>query len=201
MDHVKLLRGEKMVTIYSNKIGIVVEEGQYDLHVLVEDESSGTPIVGAMVSIKQINASQTTNSQGYVDFTLPSGSYTVEVSATNYNSNSQSVNLQGNTSITIYLTVSSPSGCTYYITTAIGEGEGYVSPASGTVSGSQTATFTATPYGNYMFASWSLIGNKGSSVVMRNPITLNSTSLSNIASCSSTVTLKANFVPRNITMW
>jgi len=188
------------MVIYSNKVQVTVsgQPEQYDLHVLVEDESSGTPIAGAVVTIEQTGASQTTNSNGYVDFYLPAGNYTVDVSATNYNSNSKSVNLQGNTSITIYLTASSPSGCTYYITTAIGEGEGYVTPTSGTVSGSQTATFTAIPYGYYMFASWSLIGNKGSSLVMQNPITLNSTSLSNIASCNSTVTLKANFVPRNV---
>jgi hypothetical protein len=72
--------------------------------VLVEDKSSGTSIAGATVTIKQTGASLTTNSLGYVDFSLPLGYYTVDVSATGYNSNSQNVNLQGNMSITIYLT-------------------------------------------------------------------------------------------------
>jgi hypothetical protein len=100
--------------------------------------------------------------------------------------------------ITVY--VSETSECSLYDVNAIvSNGEGSVSPTSATVTCTQSATFTATPYANYIFGSWVIAGDKGtSSSIGGNPITLTATLLSPYATSGSTVTLRAYFFPRNI---
>jgi hypothetical protein len=72
-------------------------------------------------------------------------------------------------------------------------------PKSATVTCTQSATFTATPYANYVFGSWVIAGDKGtSSSIGGNPITLTATLLSSYATSGSTVALKAYFQPKNI---
>jgi hypothetical protein len=100
--------------------------------------------------------------------------------------------------ITVY--VSETSECSSYdVNAMVSNGEGSVSPTSATITCTQSATFTATPYANYVFGSWVIAGDKGtSSSIGSNPITLTATLLSSYATSGSTVTLRAYFFPRNI---
>jgi uncharacterized membrane protein len=96
-----------MVNIYSNKVTVTVQSGtqygtqQYNLHVLVEDIGTGQGIPNATVTVD--GQTQTTDSSGSVDFYLPAGTYTVTASATGYQTASQTINLQGNYSLTFQL--------------------------------------------------------------------------------------------------
>jgi len=191
-----------MVNIYSNVITISVQAGvnQYDLHVLVEN-MAGASIVGATVTAGGKTA--TTNNLGYVDFYLPTGTYTVTASATGYQTASKTVNLQGNYSLIIQLQSTIITGnCTFNINTSIASGAGYISPTSATVTSNQSATFTATPYANYQFASWEIVLNGQSNISLENPLTLTYGDLIAIQPCSNSntysVSLKANFVPKNV---
>ncbi len=96
--------------------------------------------------------------------------------------------------------VSETSACSSYnVNAMVSNGEGSVSPTSATVTCTQSATFTATPYANYVFGSWVIAGDKGtSSSIGGNPITLTATLLSSYATSGSTVALKAYFFPKNI---
>jgi len=204
-DHTPVSYSEKvikMATVYSNKITVLVQAGvtQYDLHVVVEN-MAGVPISGATVTAG--GQTQTTSSSGSVDFYLAPGNYTVTASANDYYSASQTVNLQGNYSLTIQLQGTTTTGyCTFNVNASVNEGYGSVSPTSATITSSQSATFTATPYGDYMFASWILIVNGKYSISTANPLTLTYADLIAIQPCSDSntysVSLKANFVPKTI---
>jgi hypothetical protein len=100
----------------------------------------------------------------------------------------------------IAVNVSGTSACSVYnVNAMVSNGEGSVSPTSATVTCTQSATFTATPYANYVFGSWVIAGDKGtSSSIGGNPITLTATLLSSYATSGSTVALKAYFQPKNI---
>jgi len=192
-----------MATIYSNQINISVQQtggNLYDLHVLIEN-MAGMPIDGATVTAG--SQTQTTSSLGFVDFYLPAGNYTVSASASGYNSASQTVNLQGNYSLTIQLQGTTTTGnCTFDITASVNQGAGYVSPTSAVITSSQSAVFTAYPISNYQFASWEIVLNGQSTLTFRNPLTLTYADLIAMQPCSDSntysVSLKANFVPTNI---
>jgi hypothetical protein len=190
-----------MANVYSNVITVTVEGAtQYDLHVVVEN-MAGASIVGATVTAGgQIKI---TNNSGYVDFYLPSGTYTVTASASGYQTASKTVNLQGNYSLIIQLQSTTTTGnCIFNINTSIASGAGYISPTSATVTSNQSATFTATPYANYQFASWEIVLNGQSNISLENPLTLTYGDLIAIQPCSNSntysVSLKANFVPKNV---
>jgi hypothetical protein len=190
-----------MVTVYSNQITVTVAGvNQYDLYVSVKN-MAGTPIAGATVTVG--GQTQTTNSFGYVDFYLPAGTYTITASASGYQTASQTVNLQGNCSLTIQLQGTMTTGnCTFNITASVNQGAGYVSPTSAVITSSQSATFTAYPYANYQFASWEIVVNGQSTLTFNNPLTLTYVDLIAMQPCSNnntySVSLEANFVPTNI---
>jgi len=100
-----------MANIYSNKWTVSVQAGvtQYDLRVLVKN-TAGAPISGATVTVAG-KQTQTTSSLGFIDFYLPAGTYTVTASASGYQTASQTVNLQGNYSLTVQL---QPTEATLY---------------------------------------------------------------------------------------
>ena len=96
-----------MANVYSNIITVLELPGtqygtqQYDLHILVEYIGTGQGIPKATVTVD--GQTQTTNNLGYVDFYLPAGTYTVTASAIGYKPSSQTINLQGNSSLTFQL--------------------------------------------------------------------------------------------------
>jgi len=69
------------------------------LEVYVTDSKTGNPISGATVTAD--SSSCTTDSNGYCSITLPSGTYTVSVSASGYQSASQSVTITAGQTTTI----------------------------------------------------------------------------------------------------
>jgi len=91
-----------MARIYSNQLIVSIQTGQakYDLHVVVEN-MSGAPISGAKVSVNGQLAM--TNKDGYVDFYLTPGSYTVTASANGYKTASKTIDLEGNYLLIIQL--------------------------------------------------------------------------------------------------
>jgi len=192
-----------MTTIYSNQINISVQQlggYLYDLHVLIENVA-GASIVGATVTAG--GQTKITNNSGYVDFYLPSGTYTVTASASGYNPASKTVNLQGNYSLIIQLQSTTITGnCIFNINASVSYGYGYVSPTNATVTSSQSATFTAYPQANYQFASWEIVLNGQSNISLENPLTLTYGDLIAIQPCSNSntysVSLKANFIPKNV---
>jgi len=92
----------KMAKVYSNQLIVSIQTGQakYDLHVVVED-TDGNPISGAKVSVNGQVA--LTNNDGYVDFYLAPGSYTVTASAICCFPSSKTINLEGNALLIIQL--------------------------------------------------------------------------------------------------
>jgi len=88
--------------------------------------------------------------------------------------------------------------CTYNISAAVGYGIGSISPASATITPSQSATFTATPGVGYSFFSWALFTGGTTKFYYTNPLTLTYTDLTALQSCSNSntyqVTLQARFV-------
>jgi hypothetical protein len=190
-----------MATVYSNKVIVTVAGAtQYDLHVLVEN-MAGASIVGATVTAGGQTA--TTNNLGYVDIYLPSGTYTVTASASGYQTASKTINLQGNYSLIIQLQSTITTGnCTFNINTSIASGAGYISPTNATVTSNQSATFTATPYANYQFASWEIVLNGQSNISLVNPLTLTYGDFVAMQPCSNSntysVSLKAHFIAKNV---
>jgi len=91
-----------MAKVYSNQLTVSIQTGQakYDLHVVVEN-MSGTPISGAKVSVNGQLAM--TNKDGYVDFYLLPGTYTVTASANGYKTASKTIDLEGNYLLMIQL--------------------------------------------------------------------------------------------------
>jgi uncharacterized membrane protein len=91
-----------MAKIYSNQLTVSIQTGQakYDLHVVVEN-MSGEVIAGALVSVD--SQVKTTNSDGYVDFYLTPGSYTVTARASGYRPASKTIDLEGNYLLIIQL--------------------------------------------------------------------------------------------------
>jgi len=91
-----------MAKVYSKQLIVSIQTGQakYDLHVVVED-TDGNPIARASVSVN--GQAALTNNDGYVDFYLIPGSYTVTASAIGYLPSSKSINLEGNALLIIQL--------------------------------------------------------------------------------------------------
>ncbi len=200
------------MTIYSNKLSVSVE-GAVFVHINVADASNGQPIANALVTMSPGNYSATTNSQGFVEFTnVPLGTYTVNVSANGYYPTSQTINVQGTMSTTIYLTEQNLIGSGQYyvvvkIKTETANGwmvtsdNGQVNPSSATITPTQSQMFTATSYVNtYKFVGFQISGNISTSQVITgsNTIVLTSYSLQNYATNGSTVTLYALYAPSEI---
>ena len=199
------------MTIYSNKVSVSVESGggTVVVHINVADASNGQPIANAQVTMSPGYYSGETNIQGFVEFiNVPLGTYTVKVSANGYNSTSQTINVQGSMSTTIYLTAFKGQ---YYVVVKIKtetltgwevtSDNGQVNPSSATITPTQSQTFTAITYINsYNFVGFQISGNISTSQVITgsNTITLTANSLQNYATNGSTVTLYALYAPESV---
>lgn len=191
-----------MIEILSNTVNVTVQNqgnsNGYSLSVYVFNNSSGSPISGASVTVQ--GQTLLTNNNGNVTFTnLSAGNTIITVSASGYNTATETINIQGNTTIQIPLTSNTtpPPNCYYVVNTTV-TGGGYVTPSLATITGSQQ--FTAIAFAGYRFVSWDLIyGSTTTFLGYENPITISASDLnaSNIP-CNSTVTLKANFLKLTI---
>ncbi len=197
------------MTVYSNKLSVNVNANSQTVatvHINVADASSGKPISKANVVIHPGDYKSITNDQGFVEFNnIPYGTYIVYVGAYGYNSASQIINVQGSMSTTIYLTeeigqynvivkIKTYTLLGWQITSDNGQ----VTPASATITPTQSQTFTAVSVFNANpFIGWQISGNLGSSQIITGSktITLTSSMLSKYATSGSTVTLYAVYSP------
>lgn len=69
----------------------------------VRDKSNGEALIGATIYVKEISAGASTNAYGYYSLTLPSGSYTVDISFVGFNTSRQQLELNKNTQFDVDL--------------------------------------------------------------------------------------------------
>jgi outer membrane receptor protein involved in Fe transport len=63
----------------------------------VKDKKSGETLIGVSLFVKEINSGTVTNEYGFYSLSLPKGTYNVTVSYVGYNSMTESIDLQSNT--------------------------------------------------------------------------------------------------------
>jgi len=83
---------------------LVSAQSKYSISGIIYDSKNGETLIGATVSINEINGTGTvSNAYGYYSITLPEGNYTMSISYTGYQQTNKSIILNKSQHINIQL--------------------------------------------------------------------------------------------------
>ncbi len=83
-------------------LGLFAQE-KYTVSGVIKDASSGETLIGAVVSVKEINRGTSSNLYGFYSLTLPQGTHEIEFQLTGFVTKVMSVDLQKDTRIDVEL--------------------------------------------------------------------------------------------------
>ncbi|MBO9702835.1 MAG: carboxypeptidase-like regulatory domain-containing protein [Sporocytophaga sp.] len=86
-----------VIVLFFASLNLSYGQETYTLSGSVKDSANGEAMIGAVVTVKEINAGTATDINGDFSMKVPPGKYTVEINFVGYGSISQSVVVKGNT--------------------------------------------------------------------------------------------------------
>lgn len=99
---------QKITFIFISLLAFILSTGtqaqeRYTLNGKIKDAANGEDLIGATLTIKELNNGVVSNEYGFYSITLPKGTYTVNVSYLGYATFEQSVDLNANQKLNIEL--------------------------------------------------------------------------------------------------